>query len=406
MAPKLRVQNIPTAKLHGTLEYKSGVVDYKLEGTTLGGTFELEGQIPSAAPVKQEPKPGKLRLENLSLRRLMDAWDIRETVPLVGRLRIELDFTHATLDHMPKGKGRVRVDNLRWNGATIATGLDGELLLADGVLRLRELSADVGQGTARVQLTYDVHHPQRSRFSLTLEDVEAAQVLAPWLGDKVKGVLQGRIHGALGTSWRGTADLELTRGEVFGMEVSQWRLPADWHYSPATQRAHVDIYDTTAQVARGRVMGKMSATWDYTLRVEGELRFFGVDLQTLIRPFYGPTTLAAGQVTGRLEFAGAEVRTVNDLTGSVVATFQQAQALQMPVLRQLTPFIGMGPTTTFQRGVLRAASTAAWCASSNSRSKAATCNFTSTAPPRSQAGSTSTRSPEAATSACRRCGSA
>jgi translocation and assembly module TamB len=352
-APKLRVQNIPTEGLHGKLDYKNGIVDYKLEGKTLGGTFELDGQVPAGVPVKKESKKGKLRIENVSLLRLAEVLGLRDGAPITGRLSIALDFTHDLPDRVPEGRGNLRLDNARWHGTALAASLTADLVLAKGVLQLRELTGDIAQGTARIQVAFDVHNPERSRFALVLENVEAAQLLAPWTGDRIKGTIQARIGGTPGSSWHGNANLELTRGEVYGMEVTQWRLPADWHYSPATGRAQVDVYETSAQVARGRMLGKMSAVWDYGLRIDGNARFFGVDLQTLIRPFFGSTNVAAGQVTGQFTFSGSEVRSINDISGNLVAAFTRAQALQMPVLRQITPYIGMGPTTTFQRGDLR-----------------------------------------------------
>src|SRR5207248_1584891 len=47
-APRLRVQGIPAERLHGSIAYRKGIVDYRLEGETLGGRFHLDGQLPSA----------------------------------------------------------------------------------------------------------------------------------------------------------------------------------------------------------------------------------------------------------------------------------------------------------------------------------------------------------------------
>jgi hypothetical protein len=353
-APKLRVQNIPTEQLHGKLDYKEGVIDYKLEGKTLGGTFEVEGQIPSPAPVKKESRKGRLRIDNVSLSALADALNVRESVPIAGRLSVAVDFTHDTPNRLPAGKGLLRIVGLRWKEAQIAPELTGELLLNDGVLRLRELSGEIGGGLARLQLVVNLTDPERSRAILVLENVESSQLLAPWLGDKIKGPMQARIVARIGATWRGTAELELTRGEVAGMEITSWRLPVEWEYSPETQRAQVDVHETSAQIARGRFTGKLNATWDYAWRVTGNIRFSGVDLQALLRPVAGTTQVVGGQATGRFDFSGNEVRSINDLSGTLTASFSQAQALQIPVLSQLQPFLRTGPSTTFQRGALQA----------------------------------------------------
>jgi hypothetical protein len=284
----------------------------------------------------------------------MDAPKLRNALPLSGRLDIELDYTHDTPDRLPRGTGKVRLANLKLKGNPLTGDLEGDLLLADGVIRLRRISAEVARGLLRAQLAYNLNDPERSSFSMAFDDVDAAELLAPWLGERIKGTMQARIRGTLGASWRGTADLELTRGELFGLEVSQWRVPATWEYAPGTNRAELDVPDTSLQIARGRTTGKVNLKWDDSLRVEGNVRFFGMDLQTMLRQTIGPSELASGELTGRFDFSGSDVRSINELSGNIVASFRQAQALQLPVLRQVAPYAGMGQSTTFQRGDLRA----------------------------------------------------
>jgi hypothetical protein len=353
-APKLRVQNIPAEKLHGKLDYKNGIVDYKLEGTSLGGTFELDGQIPTTAPAKKDSRKGRLRIENVRLSRLVAALRLQDAVPLTGRLSVELDFSHDTPERMPEGKGKLRIDNLRMRGTNLETDLEGDLILTDGMLRLRELGGTIAQGTFSAGFTLRLRDLARSGFAIALDDVEAANLLAPWLGDKIKGPMQVRLRGTLGATWHGTLDLELARGEVYGLAVTQWRLPARWAYAPTENRAQIDVTDSTAQAARGRINGKVSVTWDNVLSVKGNVRLERADLQTLVRPFMGSTQLGGGQATGHFDFAGDNVSSVDDLNGTLALSFNQAQALQLPVLSQLTPYLGMGPSTTFQHGELRA----------------------------------------------------
>jgi translocation and assembly module TamB len=336
------------------VDYRDGTFDYKLEGKTLGGTFDLEGQIPSADAVQKESKKGRLRIENVAIARLTEALNLQDTLPLTGRLSIELDYTHATPNRQPKGTGRLRIASLRMRGTRLATEVESELQLSDGLLRLREIGGEIAQGTFGASLTYNFNEPTRSRFTLALDNVEASQLLAPWLGDRIKGPLSARVRASLGAEWRGTVDLELARGDVLGLEVTQWRLPAEWTYAPSTGRSQLDIYESSATVARGRIVGKATLFWDTSLRIEGNLRFSGVDVQTLLRQTMGSSQLGGGQMTGRFEFAGSNVGSVNDLNGNLVAAFSQAQALQLPILRQVAPYVGMGPSTTFQRGELRA----------------------------------------------------
>src|SRR5205823_588292 len=142
--------------------------------------------------------------------------------------------------------GHLRVANLRWRGTAVANNLQSELRLKGGVLRLSEIFGNIAQGTFRSQLTYNLNDPERSFINLALDNVESSDLLAGVLGDKLKGPMQARIRGTLGSTWRGTVDLEMPRGELMGMEVTQWRMPASWQYSPASNRAQLEAAESSA----------------------------------------------------------------------------------------------------------------------------------------------------------------
>jgi hypothetical protein len=123
---------------------------------------------------------------------------------------------------------------------------------------------------------------------------------------------------------------------------------------PARGRAQIEIADTSAHVARGRVSGRASLGFGVGTHLDGGLRFQGVDLRTLLRPFSEGTQLGAGQASGRIDFAGHDVRSFDDVTATVEASFSQTQAFQLPILSQVTTFIVPGQSgTTFQSGDLR-----------------------------------------------------
>src|SRR5207302_8080788 len=86
------------------------------------------------------------------------------------------------------------------------------------------------------------------------------------------------------------------------------------------------------------------------------LRFYGVELRTLLRQLSDSSQLGSGQMTGRIDLTGNDVRSVDDLTGTMEATLQQTQAMALPVLQQLTPFLMPGQSNggTFRSGDLRA----------------------------------------------------
>jgi hypothetical protein len=75
----------------------------------------------------------------------------------------------------------------------------------------------------------------------------------------------------------------------------------------------------------------------------------------LLQPFNGGLSQAgSGQVTGRVTFSGSDLRSVDDLSADLEASFQQTQAMNIPILSQLTPFLpGLSSSSTFTSGDLR-----------------------------------------------------
>src|SRR5205085_4927940 len=54
------------------------------------------------------------------------------------------------------------------------------------------------------------------------------------------------------------------------------------------------------------------------------------------------------------EFSGNEMRSLNDLTGTLQAKLTQSQAFQAPVLYQVAPYLGIQTSSSFDQGELRA----------------------------------------------------
>jgi uncharacterized protein involved in outer membrane biogenesis len=362
-SPRMRVQNLPAEKLTGTFSYHNGSGEYHLKGGLLGGTFDLDGRIPprpaaGGQPAKPErPNDSRLRIRGAQLGRLGEALDARGALDqLRSQADLDVDFRLEGPDYTPVGAGEFRLTRLRWGLQDIAESVRGDVVLTEGEMRLRNLSGAIAGGTLRGQVVLRLRQPERSFFDIGIDGADAAQVLAPWpaLAANVSGTLSGRLRGTWGRHWTGGGNVVLARGKVVGIEVAELRLPLRFDYVPARGRAQIDIDDTGATIARGRVSGRASLGFGIGTRLEGNMRFYGVDLRTLLRPFAESTTLGSGQVSGRVEFSGSDVRSLDDVTATVGASFAQAQAFQLPVLSQIAPFLVPGQSNaTFQSGDLR-----------------------------------------------------
>jgi translocation and assembly module TamB len=358
-APQLRVQGIPTEGIRGSVDYRNEALTYHLEGETLGGKFHLDGQVPPAKPKPAEPAPeGHLRIEGVRLGRLAE---VLHTGTALGSLRgivnLDVSFRHAGPHLEPVGGGRFTLDRLNWGATELAGSLHGDILVREGEFRLRNLTGEFARGLLRAQIVVNLRQLNRSWFTLALDQVEAARLLAPWpaLAGRVEAPLQVHLRGTLGREWRGSGEIAVVRGWVAGVEIVDWSLPLGWAFVPGFGSGQVDIRESTGQLALGRVVSRASLTWGIGLRVEGQVRFFGVELRTLVRQVTELSQLGSGQVSGRFDFAGDEVRSVDDLTGTLDARLQQTQALQLPVLQQIAPFLSVGQSSAaiFQAGSLR-----------------------------------------------------
>jgi hypothetical protein len=362
-APRLVVQNLSTEKLTGTISYRQGAGEYHLKGGLLGGTFELDGRIPprpagaAAPPTKPEQADSRLRLRGAQLGRLGESLNLRGPLDqLHGRVDLDVEFRLEPVHYAPVGTGNFTITRLRWGDQTISDSLRGDVILADGEARLRNLSGQLGGGELRGYVALRLRDLDRSLLSVGVDGADAARVLAPWpsLAANVSGSLDARLRGTLGRHWQGGGSIILTRGKVLGVEVSEWRVPLRFDVVPARGRAQLDIDDMSATVAHGRLTGRGSLGFGDGTRLDGHLRFSGVDMRALLRPFTESTSLGAGTTSGRVEISGSNVRSLDDVTATVDASFAQAQAFQLPVLAQLLPFIAPGQSsTTFQSGDLR-----------------------------------------------------
>ena len=368
-AKKLSVQNIPADNLHADVSYKDGTATYHLEGESLGGRFKLDGKYPSREETAPAPGPakgtppeawsGRFQFNGIRLSRLGEALGLGTRLgQLRGRADIDLPFRADANGVTSSGTGRLIVRNLGLGDTPLTNRLTADLILRDQTVQVRNLSASVNEGAFAGTVVFNYANPDRSYFNLRLEQVDSAALLAgyPDLAARVQGPVDLRLRGNLGREWRGSGEAALTRGRVYGVEVEEWRLPFTFTFHPRHGNGQLTITDSNVQLARGRVAVQADLHWSYDTapRLEGNARFYNADLHSLLRSNDQLGSYAVGQVTGRVDFGANSLRSADDLDATVAATLTQSQALQIPVLSALVPFIAPGRSaTTFDSGELR-----------------------------------------------------
>jgi translocation and assembly module TamB len=302
---------------------------------------------------------GQLKVEGVLLSRLWPVLGVQRILgPLRGRVDLELNYRHEAPDFAPVGSGNVVVNNLRWGQSDFAGNVRSDLVLTRNQLRFQNINGLLGQGLLEGQMALSLKQTGQGWVNLGLTGIELSRLFSPWpeLAGCFEGPLDVRVRGTLGREWRGTAVGLLRRGKVLGLEVDEWHLPIDWAFSPRSGRGELDLRDNTAAVALGRATSRLSLTWGAESRLEGQVRFANVDLRNLIHQVNESSQFGSGKMTGRIDFSSSDFHSLADLSATIEATLSQAQGLDLPVLRQLTPFLGGGVSsaTTFNSGTLRA----------------------------------------------------
>lgn len=387
-APQLRVQGIPAEKLKGTLDYRTGKTTYNLQGETLGGTFSIKGDLPSPATEEKkkasEPNSGvsqkrgdehfceasltaqipgesdgtgRFELRNAHLSRVWRAFNISEGLAhLRGRFSLSLNYRHIGPNRTPIGEGSFQIVNIRWDDDYLGTALQGGVALTASALRLDNVTGDVANGLFLGRFLFGLAANSRSWFRIDLQQVEASRLLAPLpaVAPHIKGPVDVNLRGNIGRDWDGSGGITLTRCQIYGLSITQWRIPLTFSFTPAQGSGELTARDSEARLGQGRAHFEGTLNWGNGLRLVGKLLYYNVDLRTLLRSAPEVSSYASGRVSGRIDLSGSEMRSLNDLKAVVQAKMRQGQALQMPVLRQITPYLRPGSSSaTFQSGEMK-----------------------------------------------------
>jgi hypothetical protein len=356
-APRLTVQNVPATGVKGQVKWRGGEAEYRVEGGTLGGSFSVEGKYPPGPRRPAGRSDGRIQLRGIRLSRLSAVLGLPEGFRVRGVASLDLPFRHEGPGGRPVGVGRFDLRDIRLGAADLADEITGSFRLdADGI-SLRDLAAEVAGGELELRLSYRFADPERSRFRLRLSRADTGRLLGfnHDLRDRFSGPMDVMLHGSLGEEWRGGGMVILSHGKVMGVEVSEWRVPVDFTFSPAQQRLELHVRDSGAQLGAGRAQLSLHLLWGGgTGRLDGRLLFFDASLRSLTGLTGNISSYASGRVTGRVDLGGAEIRSLNDLTANVQARLRDTQALQLPVFSVLTPYIlpGLG-STSFNTGEVK-----------------------------------------------------
>jgi hypothetical protein len=352
-APTMVSYGVHASDVSGAVRLEAGKFTGKMEGKTLGGTFEADAELDHVAQnVPGHPGTGKLRLHRIGLSRLAALGGGDGDYAIRGFADGEMAFQFDVDDFHPVGRGRITIGDLTWQDKLLTTRIQADVVLDPKELTVQDVSATIAQGTVLGRVVLPREPGRAGWFRIEIDGADAAQVLAPWpeLAEHVAGSLEVRLRGTLGTEWSGSADLALQRGKILGVEVVEWRVPARWSLRPSDGQGQIEIRDSTAQVGQGRASAQASAMWDHGLTMTGQVQFVDVEMKQAL----SESKFGRGRATGRLDFGGDHMVGIDDLKATLDATMRSTQAFEIPLLRPVAPLLGLAPGTTFQSGEVKA----------------------------------------------------
>jgi hypothetical protein len=355
-ASTLRLQNIATRKLTGKLEWKGDAIDYRLSGEALGGKFSVDGVYPPPAKSPAGTPHGHLKIERVYLSRLVRALRLPDTWRhLKGAVSLSLPYRFDGPGMVPVGRGQFEARDIRWRDHELVDQFRAEVRLGRNGLSVREIDTTFAGGQLRISARYNFTRPATGWFDVQLSGADTNALLVLLGGPKrqFRGGLDLNIRGEINDDWRGTATIGLSSGQVSGVSVHGLRVPLDFTFSPSLGHLEVRASEGTAQFGQGRAQLRGSLRVGETTSVEGNLILFDAEISGLAGLVGSATHYLKGRVSGRVDFGGTDMRSLDDLNATVRATLRDTQALQLPVLSALTPFVLPGQSArTFRSGQL------------------------------------------------------
>jgi hypothetical protein len=95
-------------------------------------------------------------------------------------------------------------------------------------------------------------------------------------------------------------------------------------------------------------------TWGTGARLEGQVLLVDASTRCLAGLFGDVSSYARGRITGRIDFGASDLRSINDLTANIQGKLKDTQALQMPILRLMGPYLAPGKSSlVFDEGEIK-----------------------------------------------------
>ncbi|MEZ6141479.1 MAG: hypothetical protein R3B84_12980 [Zavarzinella sp.] len=392
--PKLTIQGLPADKVRANAVIANGVADYKVILKAFGGEVELNGRLdpnsepqqpqqappqlmavpgfPYALPIQQVQTnsqntklkdPLRLKLRGINLSELLkisnkiggvtklDAEISGElTIREIVKLEIEIPQKDGTVvkktEERYVGEAALRIDRLHWQNQTISSSGTALVKLTEDEIFIDKINLPVGRGSIRASGVINLDRFDASRMTLNLTkcSTEKALVMVPSLEKNIRTTVDGRINLSVGSEIRGNGVLFARGGTIYGVPVTDLRLPLDFTYSLVSNRGELHFRDANGSTSGGRISGKGELRFPPNLHPTLKLNLEGKNID--IGKAFASAQQYSAVVSGKLELTSRSLDTVNDLDAKFDGTIGRSRPFGLPLLSSLVPFLGFGRDTT------------------------------------------------------------
>ncbi|QDU59864.1 hypothetical protein Pan216_06970 [Planctomycetes bacterium Pan216] len=317
-------------------------VEYNILGSVLGGSLRVDGKAPWVGAGDAWKGGGKIRLKGLNLSQVAQTGpNLLWLQAMRGTAGLDFDYTQDAA-FTTTGRGRANLSGLAWGNIPVSNRLEGMVSLTNSILSVQDMTGIVSGGLARVNAKLDLVQWNRSEASLAAQDVRMSPLLSGWwepLGVYVDAMANLRVDARFHNALLFTGRSQFTQGHILGIDLTRWDVPFAGGFSFLQSTGRVDIPESLARFAGGRVHLKGQLMLGQGLGMSGSGTFDNLDLPTIFRHAMGITQLDHGIASGTFNFKGSNVRTIRDIEGTLGARIAKADAFDLPILDSITPFL-------------------------------------------------------------------
>ena len=353
----MRINSIVVGSVQGKLRAASHDLAYDVNGNLFGGQIECRGDWQPPVAGADGTNKGVLQISGIEFQRIGSAFPRNPVLAdLAGRIDFRLPFEQRDKFGWPLGRGQLELSHVGWRHLTWAKQLIGVVSLNAGRLQLIDFSGDLAGGQLRAAATLDLNQRGGSKFTLAIDDIRAEDLLAPWpaFNKMLSGPASAHFRGSLSRPWRVSGTLEMDRGQIAALPVSDVRLPLMITFEPRTLACNVDLPDGAGQVGRGRVQIRAAVRSSHTISVDSQISFVDADLQPLLAQAGAAGELSGSRATGTIKLSGQNVRSFADLSGNIEVKLRDLHSGGFAPFQRITPYLSGGLASgSFNDGSLR-----------------------------------------------------